>query len=348
MNWRLICRFLPLYEGSAVWTSYGSAVSVCDAACGYPGGGASLRAAIATYGLAKVYPTGVGVAGVSFAAMPGEVIGLLGPPASGKSTLLSLLATRLPATHGSLAVMGRPVPAYRPQAKTLTSVRRELGVLLEEVPVAGDLSGWNNAWLLGRLYGLPPAELNRRLQTLFAWMNFEPLAHRPARSYTYPLRRKLGLVQALLPDPNILLLDEPFHCLDGSERLALHEALLHARQKGATVIMALGHPADARSLCTRVLLMDSGKVVADGPAADLLHSLGRWTAIEVRLGGHLSELDLAPVPGLQGNPEFGNGSLRVRVHDPETALPPLLACIAKAGGRVFAVDVRSPLREGRL
>lgn len=306
-----------------------------------------MQAAIAAHGLTKTYRTGPVVSGVHFSARPGEVIGFMGPPGSGKSTLLKLLATRIPATHGSLVVGGTPIPSYWPSSRALARARRSLGMLLEDVPLAGDLTGWENAWMLGRLYRVTPGELTHRLRTLFAWARLDGVAHRPARTFSYPLRRKLGLIQAMLHNPDVLLLDEPFHGLEADDRIALHELLLHTRQRGAALVLALSNPADARSLCTRLIMMDAGKIVADGPPGDLLQSLGTWSAIEVKLGGTLAQLDLQPVPGLLGQPQYSCGCLRVRVQDPEMALAPLIACLVRTGARIFSVDVRAPHRGSR-
>ncbi len=301
-----------------------------------------MRAAIAAYGLAKQFPTGHGVRSVTFEIPPGEVVALLGPSSSGKSTLLKILATRLAATHGSFAVLGHQVPAYHPRTASIAAVRQEVGALLEEAPVAGDLSGWENAWLLGRLHGIGRRELEHRLGVLFEWAGMAACSRRPARTYSYPMRRKLGLIGALLHNPRVLLLDEPFHGLEMEGRAALQAALLEAGQRGATVLVATSDPAEVKHLATRAILLDGGQVLAEGPLPSLLESLGRWSSIEVRLAGASGAPDLTMVPGLCAPPEYVNGGIRVRVSDADRALAPLMEALVRAGGRVAAVEVRHP------
>jgi len=307
-----------------------------------------VQAAIVASGLAKEYPAGGGVRGISFAVAPGEVVGVVGPPASGKSTLLGLLATRLLPSRGSYAVLGHRVAAHRAPDRTVTAVRRSLGVLLEDAPVAGDLTGWENAWMLGRLQALRGRDLQRRLEVLFDWAGMGAQAHHPARTYSYPMRRKLGLIQALVHSPPVLLMDEPFHGLDMPTRMALQEAMDHLRQKGAAVVVAARSGAELGALCTRLLLFEAGDLVADGPADAILQRYSRSSVIEVRLGGSLGAVELQAIPGRCAPLELTGNGLRLRVTNPDAALGPLLAAVAAAGGRVLAVDVQRPHPEGRL
>lgn len=301
-----------------------------------------MQAAIAAFGLSKQFPTGNGLYGVSFEVPPGEIVALIGPSSSGKSTLLKLLATRLPLTQGSFAILGHRVPDYRAPADAVSAVRRRVGALLEEAPVAGDLTGWENAFLLGRLHGLHRQEVEHRLHILFDWAGLTAHARRPARVYSYPMRRKLGLIGALLHDPRVLLLDEPFHGLDMQARSALHGALVDLRRKGACIVIASSDLVEMRLLATRAILLDGGRVVAEGPAPALLQSLGRWSAVEVRLAGTFTMPDLSGLPGLCAPPEYVHGGLRVRVADPDATLAPLLAILTGAGARVHSVEIRRP------
>lgn len=306
-----------------------------------------MEAAIATYGLSKEFPLGGGVHGLSFRVQPGEAVGLVGPSAAGKSTLLKLLATRIPATHGSFTVLGHRISSYRVPAGALAAARRNLGVLLEEAPVAGDLTGWENAWVLARLHGLTPREASRRLDLLFEWAGIGNLARRPTRTYSYPVRRKLGLIQALVHAPRVLLLDEPFHGLDLPARAALQGHLLQLRREGVAVLVATCDSAEAATLCDRALLLQGGRVVADGAPRTLMSALGSWSTIDVKVGGPLGELNLEAVPGRCARPEFSDGTIRVRVTDPDRALAPLMECLVAAGVMVLAVDVKRPRTGGR-
>lgn len=301
-----------------------------------------MPAAIATYGLTKEFPAGGGVRSISFQVHPGEVVGIVGPPGAGKSTLLNLLATRLPACRGSFTMHGCQIPAGRLPAAAVQRIRSRTGALLEDCPVMGDLTGWENAWLFARLQGVAPTEARRRLEVLFEWAGMAAVARRPARTYSYPLRKKLGIITAMVHGPGVLLLDEPCHGLEPGSRLALQLLLTEARQKGTTAVVTTTDLQEARLLCTRLLLLDAGRVVAEGPAPDLTRSPWTWSSIEVRLDRPGLDLDLTAVPGVRFSPEYEGCGLRVRVDDPESALSPLIAAVAHSGGRIRSVEVRRP------
>lgn len=307
-----------------------------------------IQAAIVASGLAKEYQAGGGIRGISFQVAPGEVVGVAGPSSCGKSTLLKLLATRLRPTRGSFTILGHRVTAHRATDRAIAGVRRNLGVLLEDAPVAGELTGWENAWMLGRLQAHGGRELERRLEVLFDWAGMGAQAHSPARTYSYPMRRKLGLIQALVHNPPVLLLDEPFHGLEMPAHMALQEALLHLRRKGTAVVVTARNAAQAGTLCSRLLLMEAGALVADGSAGDILQRFGRSSVIEVRLGGSVGTLEMKAVPGQCAPLEFTAGGLKLRVTDPDEALVPLLSAVTVAGGRVLGVDVHRPRPEERV
>lgn len=297
---------------------------------------------IATYGLTKRYLSGAGLFDLEIEVHPGEVLGAVGPRGSGKSTLLKLLATRIRPTEGSFRFRDRLIRAGRRDTAAITAIRSQSGVLLEDLPVLGDLTGWENAWLLARLHGVPSREAERRLRLLFDWAEISPAARLPARSYSFPMRKKLGIICALVHSPRLLLLDDPCQGLEGSSRVALQELLAQVRSQGTTVLLATSDFQESRLLCTRLLLLDRGRLVAQGAVGELTASPWTWSAIEMRLNREGLSLDLSDVPGIRFAPEYQGCGLRVRVENPEAALPHLMTAVARGGGQVSWLEVQRP------
>lgn len=297
---------------------------------------------IATFGLTKRYLSGAGLFDLDLQVHPGEVLGAVGPRGAGKSTLLKLLATRVRPTDGSFRFGGSLIRAGRRDRSAIAAVRRQVGVLLDDLPVLGDLTGWENAWLLARLHHVPAREADRRLRVLFDWAELAPAARRPARTYSFPMRKKLGIICAMVHSPRFLLLDEPSQGLESTARAALQELLAEVRREGTSVLLATSDFQEARLLCTRLLLLDQGRLVAQGAVGDLTRAPWTWSAIEVRLNRDGLPLDLSDVPGIRFAPEYQGCGLRVRVDDPEAALPPLMNAVARGGGQVCWVEVQRP------
>jgi ABC-type multidrug transport system ATPase subunit len=297
-------------------------------------------AAIVTFGLAKSYPSsGRGVRAISLTVRPGEICGLVGPIGSGKSTVIKVLATRLRAEYGSFMIGGTRVPSYRWSEQALLEVRRQIGVLLEDAPHCGDLTGGQNMQLHARLHRVPAAEARQRTGRLLEELGLHPMADRPVRLWGYSGRRRLALAQALLHRPPVLLLDEPELGQTAEARGAVQAAIRQAAGAGATVLVATADPNLAAALCDSALLLQEGRIAVAGPAREVLTGTGTGALISIRLDLPAAVPDLAVVPGLLGA-SAGDYGLAVRVADPEAALPALIGACMKAGLRLAGLEVR--------
>ena len=220
-------------------------------------------------GLTYRYPSGRrGVEAVDLEARPGEVVALLGPNGSGKSTLLRLLATELRPGAGRLELLGR-VPSRRTVA-----LRRRLGVA-PDVPVHLDvLSGRHNVVLFGRAAGLGSREARERADALLERLGLAEDAAAPAGAYSHGMRRKLLLAQALVHEPDLLLLDEPTLGLDPPSREALLDLLRERAGTGAATVVASNDLPFVWELAHRVAFLHRGRKVAGGTPAELLEMTG--------------------------------------------------------------------------
>ena len=283
--------------------------------------------------LGFTYPSGrVGVRNVSLEAEAGERIVAMGPNGSGKSTLLRLVSTALPSPPGSLLLFGED------PGRTPRDVRRRLGVVQDEPVHVDALTGLENALLFAELYGVPKTRARSTLEPLFEAFGLEQVRDVPVSEYSYGMRRKLLLVEALAHRPDLLILDEPALALDPPSQTALLSILEQRSSEGACTLVATNEPSLAQRLATKVVFLVQGEIVAQGSTDDLLAELVGTTRIEIRVReSFASDLTL-------------NGVVITVLSDRIMAesrsgidvLPRLTEAILGKGGQITNVEVREP------
>jgi heme exporter protein A len=210
---------------------------------------------VAARGLTKLYGRHRALAGVDVDLEPGKLCALLGPNGAGKSTLLGILSTLVRPTSGEVVFATAAGEALEPR-----EVRRRIGVLAHEAMVYGELSARENLHFFAGLYDLPDGAA--RARSLLAEVGLDEEAQlRPARTYSRGMLQRLALARALLHQPRLLLLDEPFTGLDRAGTLALGRTLAAARQDGRIVVVVTHDLEALDGLCDHVLVIKRGKRV---------------------------------------------------------------------------------------
>jgi len=280
------------------------------------------------------------VCGVSLAVNPGECYAVLGPNGSGKSTLTRLLLGLEPVGGGSLAVLGTAV-THGARAHL-----RRLGVALD-VSVHWDaLTGWQNACFVANSYGSRGRGRDRRLGELLALAGLDACRDEPVATYSFGMRRKLALVEALCHEPDLLVLDEPTAGVDEHFLVPLAGLLRQRREQGKTTWLAANDVDWAAGVASRVAFLDAGRLAAEGTPDALVREVSPLREVCVTLASGIA----VPPPALDGVRAFTQEgkSLRALVED-STRLPQLLGHVAAAGGDVARVEVsRSTLRDAFL
>jgi ABC-2 type transport system ATP-binding protein len=228
--------------------------------------------------LVKVYGGGKGrgkqeevraVDGVSFSVEEGEFFGFLGPNGSGKTTTIKVITTLLAKTSGTVRVAGQDV------ATGGAAIRKLIGYTGQSIGVDGELTGRENLLLIGRLYHMPPKLIEERVAELLSVLQLEDAADRRAYTYSGGMRRRLDLGSGLVHRPRLLFLDEPTTGLDPQTRAAVWDYLqrLH-REEGMTIFLTTQYMDEADRLCSRLAIIDKGRIVAEGSPAQLKAGIG--------------------------------------------------------------------------
>jgi ABC-2 type transport system ATP-binding protein len=192
----------------------------------------------------------------------GEIFGFLGPNGSGKTTLFRILCTLIPAPPGSVKILGMDLPQQRDQ------IRRHVGVVFQSPSLDKQLTAEENLRQQGHLYGLYGAELSKRINRLLERVNLTDRRHERVERFSGGMRRRVELAKGLLNEPRVLLLDEPSTGLDPAARIEMWKLLTEIQQNDGVTILLTTHLMDEGDRCSRLAILDRGKLAAcDTPAA---------------------------------------------------------------------------------
>ncbi|MFM8393914.1 MAG: ABC transporter ATP-binding protein [Acidobacteriota bacterium] len=263
---------------------------------------------------------------VNFRVESGQVLGLLGPNGAGKTTLFKVMLGMLRPTAGTIRVNG--------QDAAMTDWKRSLGYLPEQPSFYEYLTAREFLVYGGRLSGLAPVEAERRAIELLTRVGLREVAHRPLRKFSKGMQQRVGLAQALINDPRILLLDEPMSGLDPLGRRLVRETIATVRASGGTIIFSSHNLADVEMLADRVVLLAAGRVVGAGTVAALIHD--RRTELEVVVAGIDEETRVRLGTFVARVEATSDGACLIL--DDEERLPALLEMIHRAGGRLISVN----------
>lgn len=237
--------------------------------------------AVETQQLVVRYPKGAtALDGIDLRLNQGEVLGLLGPNGSGKSTLFRVLATLLPPTAGTARVLGHDV-SLAPDA-----VRNQIAVLFQNPALDRELSSRENLACHGRLYGLSRQTIKQRSQALLTQVGLIDRADEPIKRFSGGMRRRVEIAKCLLCEPPLLLMDEPTSGLDPTARREVWDLLARLRADRQMTLLVTTHLLDEAMRCDRLVLMDRGRVAAQGAPMKLIESLSFQMAVLVPRDPH--------------------------------------------------------------
>jgi ABC-2 type transport system ATP-binding protein len=265
---------------------------------------AAAEPAIRTQALVRAYGTKRAVDGLDFQVPRGCLFGLLGPNGAGKSTTIQILTTLLPPTSGRAFVGGHDV------SRAPKDVRRVLGVVFQDSSLDDRLTGRENLLLHAAIYGVPRRERRARVDEKIAWIGLTSAADQLVRSYSGGMKRRLEIARALVHDPSVVVLDEPTVGLDPQTRRAVWDKLADIAASGDRTVFVTTHYMDEAERCDDVVVLDHGKLVAQGPPRDLCARAGatRLEDAYVALTGH----DIRDV-GDEGAGEVASMQTRLRM-----------------------------------
>ena len=214
--------------------------------------------------ISKSYGARLALDNVSLAVKPGEIAGLLGPNGAGKTTTLSILSTLMRPDHGRVLIDGKP-PESDPRR-----LGRMLGLVPQSLALYPALSAAQNVWHFARMQGLSRAEASRGMRAGARRGGLSERAGDPMHSFSGGMKRRLNLACGIVHRPAVLMLDEPTVGVDLQSREQILTLVRRCAEAGAAVIYSTHYMEEAERICDRVLLIDRGKLIADGTVEELV------------------------------------------------------------------------------
>jgi len=230
-------------------------------------------------GLRKSYGSRLVLDNLGFHVAAGEIVGLLGPNGAGKTTTLSILATVRNADAGEVTIAGHDA-RREPRA-----IRRQLGLAPQSIAIYPSLSAYLNVELFARIHGLSAAAARSATAAALDIVGLSERAHDPASTLSGGMRRRINLACAMVHRPQILLLDEPTVGVDPQSRERILQILRELADSGVAIIYSTHYMEEVERLCDRALLIDRGRLLADGPVTELVARAGSRHRMELALRG---------------------------------------------------------------
>jgi lipooligosaccharide transport system ATP-binding protein len=235
-------------------------------------GGALIRAR----GLVKRFGEFTAVAGIDVDVAPGESFGFLGPNGAGKSSTMRMIGAVSPPTAGELRILGLDPVVDGPR------IRARLGVVPQTDNLDLELTVEENLHVYGRYFGLPRTTIRERAAELLDFMQLSDRSGDKVEPLSGGMKRRLTIARALVNEPEVVLLDEPTTGLDPQARHVLWERLYRLKQRGVTLVLTTHYMDEAEQLCDRLVVMDHGRIAAEGSPAELIRRYSTREVCELR------------------------------------------------------------------
>jgi lipooligosaccharide transport system ATP-binding protein len=233
---------------------------------------------IAAHNLVKRFGDFTAVAGIDVEVRPGEAFGFLGPNGAGKSSTMRMIGCVSVPTGGTLRVLGMDPVREGPE------IRARLGVCPQQDSLDPELTVRENLTVYARYFGIPRKVARQRADELIEFVQLTERANDKVEPLSGGMKRRLTIARALVNEPAIVLLDEPTTGLDPQARHLVWERLFQLKQRGVTLVLTTHYMDEAEQLCDRLVVMDGGKIVAEGSPRELIERYSTREVVELRFG----------------------------------------------------------------
>ncbi|HZZ20389.1 MAG TPA: ABC transporter ATP-binding protein [Opitutaceae bacterium] len=302
--------------------------------------------AIEVTNLVKSYAGVTAVNGISFTVPKGEIIGFLGPNGAGKSTTMRILTGYLPATSGSVSICGYSV-VTDPDA-----VKKRVGYMPENNPLPDEMRVSEYLYFRGRLKEIPRGKLGSRIDEVLELCDLKRVRHKIIGKLSKGFRQRVGIAESVLAEPPVIIMDEPTIGLDPHQILIVRDLIASLRGR-MTVLISSHILPEIEMTCDRVLIINQGRIVAQGTPADLRREVLGQSAYEIEAAGEIGSLSflLGSIdPGLsvasEGTPdEHGFRTIKLKTLNADDCGEAILRACLSEGLRVRALSRAHPTLE---
>lgn len=243
--------------------------------------------------LVKKYGDFVAVDNISLDIQEGEIYGLLGPNGAGKSTTISILCGILKSTRGELEVLGENINNGKFNNKKL------MGLVPQNIALYEDYSAYENVKFFGSLYGLRGKKLEEKIDKALEFTGLTDVKHKRAKTFSGGMLRRLNIACAIVHEPKIIIMDEPTVGIDPQSRNHILESVKKLNEAGATIIYTTHYMEEIESICSRIAIIDHGKVIVEGTKEELKNIVSDKRTLELEVS-NIDSVNLKEVKSIKG------------------------------------------------
>lgn len=213
--------------------------------------------------LVKKYDNTIAVDNINLSIEEGEIYGILGPNGAGKSTTISLICSLLNPSFGEIKILGEDI------RKKSTSIKRNIGLVPQNIALYRNFTAYENVKFFGELYGLRGKELSEAIDEALEFTGLLEVKKKKAEEFSGGMLRRLNIACAIVHDPKILIMDEPTVGIDPQSRNNIMQAVKKLNKKGVTIIYTTHYMEEAENLCSKIAIIDNGKIIVEGTKEEL-------------------------------------------------------------------------------
>jgi len=298
-----------------------------------------MKAVIEAKRLTRKFGDFIAVDCVEFEVYQGEIFGFLGPNGAGKTTTVRMLTGVIDPTAGTATIHGHDIRKEPVLSKT------HIAVVPEEANVYRDLSVWQNLMLMAQLHGVAQHQCRMEAERLLELMGLAEKKKQKARVLSKGLRQRLMLCAALVTGPEVLFLDEPTSGLDVQSARLIRKTVRDMNRNGLTVFLTTHNMSEADKMCSRVAIIDKGRIVAIDPPEKLRSTISYRQYVEVRFAGTMPEhCDLKALPGVL-QVDADNRTFRLYTKSPGQVVAEMVRLVNRQGLEILDLGSRKPSLE---
>lgn len=285
----------------------------------------------------KSYKNVIAVDGISFEVNKGEVFGLLGPNGAGKSTTISMLSTLIVPDGGHILYHGEDI------VQTPKEIQHKLGIVPQEIALYPSLTGYENLKFWGHVYGLRGKELKDRVDEVAEIIGLKDRLKDKIEKYSGGMKRRINIGAALLHKPELLIMDEPTVGIDPQSRNHILDTVLALNKEGMTIIYTSHYMEEAEYLCTRICIMDKGKIIAGGTQDQLVNIVKGRKKIKLKIDGiteylinKLKEIDFVQ------KVEVIEGEIILTTENDKDVFKDIISKLSETDSNILSIDISKP------
>ncbi len=274
---------------------------------------------------------------VNLSVKEGEVFGLLGPNGAGKSTLISMISTLLKSDDGEININGINVKKQSSRAKEM------LGLVPQDIALYPTLTAEENLKFWGRMYGLKGKLLKDRVHEALEIAGLEERAKGRIDTFSGGMKRRINIAVALLHKPRILIMDEPTVGIDPQSRNFILETILKLNKEGTTILYTSHYMEEVEYLCSRIGIIDHGKIIAIGSKTELKEIIGNKDTINIKVA-HFNEAilkEINEIPEID-KAQYDEDHLTLIAKDGSLIIGRLVSMLEEKGCKALSINIQKP------